>query len=47
MPGRSYAGGKGVFVPCTIKLADGQIRRFRCAIRSDNDEAQWRTDGGL
>jgi len=45
--GRRYAGGRGVFVPYEIELANGKIRRGFIAMRNDNPEGKWIFDGGL
>lgn len=43
---RRYAGGKGIFIPYEIELADGTVRKGFISMRSDNDEREWRFDGG-
>ena len=41
---RSYAG---IFVPYEIRFKDGQVKKFRLAVRQDNPERRWYFDGGL
>jgi len=43
---RKYAGGKGVFVPFEIELANGKVKKGFMATRSDNPEGEWHFDGG-
>lgn len=43
---REYAGGKGVFVPFEIELANGKVKKGFMAMRSDNPEGEWHFDGG-
>jgi len=43
---REYAGGKGVFVPFEIELANGKVKKGFMAMRGDNPEGKWHFDGG-
>ena len=47
--GKSFQSGRyrGYFVPYTIKLKSGQIRKHNIAIRNDNPEKIWMVDGGI
>jgi predicted DNA-binding protein YlxM (UPF0122 family) len=45
--GRTYAGGKGVYVPYEIKFANGYVEKWQIAMRCDNPESKWIFDGGL
>ena len=37
----------GVFVPCEIRFKNGEVKKFRLAVRQDNSERRWYWDGGL
>lgn len=45
----AHKSGKyaGVFVPYKIKFSNGKIKRFRIAIRNDNEWGAWIADGGI
>lgn len=40
-------GYPGVFVPYEIRFKNGELKKFRLAIRRDNPEKRWVFDGGL
>lgn len=37
----------GVFVPCRLRLQDGEVVGLRLALRNDNPEKAWVIDGGI
>lgn len=37
----------GVFVPYEIQFKNGEVKKFRLAVRQDNPERKWYFDGGL
>lgn len=37
----------GVFVPYEIRFKNGEVKKFRLAVRQDNPQHQWYFDGGL
>lgn len=47
--GEAFKSGlyEGVFVPCTVKFADGSTRKMKIALRKDNAIGTWCVDGGL
>ena len=47
--GTSFKSGTypGVFVPYSIKLKSGHIKKHNVAIRNDNEEKMWMIDGGI
>ena len=47
--GKAFKSGlyEGVFVPCTVKFADGSTRKMKIALRNDNALGTWCVDGGL
>ena len=47
--GKPFRSGKyaGVFIPCTLRMADGSTEKIRLALRNDNSEQRWLVDGGL
>jgi hypothetical protein len=47
--GESFKSGNypGEFVPYTIKLTDGTIKKYKLALRNDNKNKVWMVDGGL
>ena len=36
----------GYFVPYEIRLRDGQVKKFKLAVRNDNRAHRWTVDGG-
>lgn len=47
--GEPFASGSycGVFVPCRVKLKDGTVKKYRLAMRNDNENKVWTLDGGI
>ena len=47
--GKSFQSGRypGFFVPYSIKLKSGHIKKHNLAIRNDNQGKMWRVDGGF
>jgi RNA polymerase sigma factor (sigma-70 family) len=43
----TQAGYPGVFVPYEIRFKNGELKKFRLAVRQDNPERRWYWDGGL
>ncbi len=37
----------GVYVPYEIRFKNGELKKFRLAVRRDNPEGRWYWDGGL
>ena len=47
--GKSFKSGEypGFFVPYTIKLKNGYVKKFNLAVRNDTPEEMWMVDGGI
>ena len=47
--GKSFQSGtyRGYFVPYTIKLKSGRVKKHNIVIRNDNPEIMWAIDGGF
>ena len=47
--GKAVRSGKypGFFVPCKVRLANGETEKLMLALRNDNPERCWLVDGGL
>lgn len=47
--GEPFASGSycGVFIPCRVKLKDGTVKKYRLAMRNDNENKVWTLDGGI
>ncbi|MCL2289469.1 MAG: hypothetical protein FWC34_02015 [Bacteroidetes bacterium] len=47
--GTAFQSGKypGYFVPYTVKLKSGEVKKFNLAVRNDNSQKMWEIDGGI
>jgi hypothetical protein len=47
--GNTFKSGTygGIFVPCQVQLATGEIKKMKLAFRNDNQWQSWEVDGGI